>query len=167
MNKLINFDTFYDFMDKKGIDFTIATRYNSKEYILLSYTTFHDTENAINEYFKTYPDHTDIKKVIENGIVFSDEHSTCDDCGCICLLPESDYSYYKEGWFNYDLGYFQCTECMKKYNKEDYIEYHKNNPKRIIILLSVEDMKEQGYEQLSEASENGFYGIAQDPKAQY
>lgn len=99
-----------------------------------------------------------------------DEYCKCDNCQVIFADPHWDYNYYKEGVYMVDCfeDYVPiCAHCATTELKEDYIDYIKNNPKRVVQLLSKTDMEQDGWETITPECENGMYGINHDPQCIY
>jgi len=95
---------------------------------------------------------------------FSNQFISCDRCnGVIDMNETPNVDYY----INYNE--FICGNCVrdKKAEKEEYLEYIVNNPKRANTLLLDDDLIAAGFVKLDDQSQNGWYGISDDPKDIY
>lgn len=163
----------------------ISKRYETEEQFLLILDTLKEIKEFILDFLEKHPtlkeDYEGFKKFYNNpkkdfmllewfthdNYGYHDEYVRCEDCGCIFKLPSSDYSYYKEGIIFE--GEFDtvvcCKKCLDAFNKEDYINSKMNSPEEWVMMYSVEELVEMGWEKTNEnIYEYGLYGVSHDPE---
>lgn len=170
--------------EQEELQSEISERYDTDEQFLLLQDTKEEIESFLKEFLEK---HSEIKKeyelacqektyLINRPIIewftndnygFSDEWAQCEDCSCIFRLPNTDYSYYKEGIIfegEFD-SVICCKKCLDAFNKEDYITSKINSPEEWVMMYSVEDMQEMGWEKTNNnIYEYGMYEVSHDPE---
>lgn len=100
-----------------------------------------------------------IEQLLETNLVFSDEYTTCDDCGRV--VRTSPDSYHWQPSFYVGDGYVVCEKCFNSNEnyQEDYLQDKINDPKNAINgLISEEDLEELGFERInSDSFESGWH----------
>ena len=153
----------------------ISKRYNSDELFLLILDEDEDIKKAMQKIINNNPlllieynqSYDLIDWFTDGNYGYTDEYYICEDCHAIFMQPSVDYSYYKEG-IVFE-GEFDtvccCTNCLKEYHSEEYIESCKNNPKKLIIMYSKDDIISMGWNIVNDKEyENGMYGINDNPE---
>lgn len=110
----------------------------------------------------------DVEK--ETGIimVFSDEYTTCSDCGNVIRTEPNSYHWQPD--FYVGDGFIACNDCFN--NTEDYQEAYiaerVNNPKHAINgLLTEQQIENLGFERVGREFEDGWHHVNDDPQAIY
>lgn len=86
----------------------------------------------------------ELERMMEAEFVFSDEYTTCDDCGTVIAYNRDVSS--RPQYFEGD-GFICCLDCFERewdYQKE-YLERRINNYNNANELLSNEQLKELGF----------------------
>lgn len=99
---------------------------------------------------------------------FSDEYTTCDDCGNI--IRTSPNSYHWQPDFYIGDGFIVCNRCFNdnEYYQEEYLADKINNPKQAVNgLMTEEQIKELGFKKLNGEYEYGWYNVNHDPEKIY
>ena len=99
---------------------------------------------------------------------FSDEYTTCDDCGNI--IRTSPDSYHWQPDFYIGDGFIVCNRCFNDSEdyQEEYLADKINNPKQAVNgLMTEEQIKELGFEKLDSEYESGWYNVNHDPEKIY
>lgn len=91
---------------------------------------------------------------ILNNWGFSDEYTTCDECGDIIRTSATHYGWKPDYWINN--GSICCGKCIRNY-PEEYIEHLTNNYHAANTILNSEALEEYGYIKLPEQYETGFH----------
>lgn len=134
-------------------------------------------ENTLNSYIGTYDDKDflvlegwDDKKTIEENLGkdldgniaygFSDEYTTCSNCGKIVKTSADSYSWTPD-YVVFQGCMLLCTDCI---DIDDYIEELKNNPKNANVIFDESDFVEKGFIKLNDDEyESGWHGTNDDP----
>lgn len=94
---------------------------------------------------------------------FSDEYTTCSDCGGLIKTSPNSYSWTPDFAIVNDCELL-CGECIKA-NPQGYLEDLINNPSKANTILDSEDLEREGFKKLEENEyESGWYGKNDDPK---
>jgi|SRR5690606_26542128 len=99
---------------------------------------------------------------------FSDEYTTCDDCGNI--IRTSPDSYHWQPDFYIGDGFIVCNRCFNDSEdyQEEYLADKINNPKQAVNgLMTEEQIKELGFKKLNSEYEYGWYNVNHDPEKIY
>lgn len=99
---------------------------------------------------------------------FSDEYTTCNDCGNI--IRTSPDSYYWQPDFYVGDGFIVCNRCFNDSEdyQEEYLADKINNPKQAVNgLMTEEQIKDLGFEKLDSEYESGWYNVNHDPEKIY
>lgn len=112
----------------------------------------------------------EVEKALEASFVFSDEYSTCSDCGAV--IRTSPNSYHWQPDFYFGDGFIACNKCFNETEdyQEAYIQEKINDPKNAINgLISEGQLAELGFEKLNgDSYENGWHhGQTDDPQSIY
>ena len=100
---------------------------------------------------------------------FSDEFSTCENCGRSFQYSQSSYDDIPRWALIDGLGIF-CHECIRDEFEEEYIESVTNNPEQAlkITIINESRLAELGWKELEGKYENGLHeGMNDDPKSIY
>lgn len=123
-------------------------------------------KNAFDEYGIKWYDIVESALGCEWG--FSDEYTTCDDCGNI--IRTSPNSYHWQPDFYVGDSFIVCNKCFngsEDYQKE-YLADKINNPKQAVNgLMTEEQIEELGFEKLDSEYEYGWYNVNHDPEKIY
>jgi hypothetical protein len=127
-----------------------------------------DENKFVNFVQETVDIEDNIERDLELEIVYSDEYTTCTDCGKIIRTSPDSYSWQPD--FYVGDGFIVCNVCFN--DEEDYQEaYIKdkiNNPKSAINgLVTEKQLEELGFEKIGEEYEDGWYHVNDDPEAIY
>lgn len=99
---------------------------------------------------------------------FSDEYTTCDDCGNI--IRTSPDSYHWQPDFYIGDGFIVCNRCFNDSEdyQEEYLADKINNPKQAVNgLMTEEQIEELGFKKLNSEYEYGWYNVNHDPEKIY
>lgn len=98
----------------------------------------------------------------EDNWGFSDEYTTCSDCGYIIRTSPTSYSWTPD----YILrdGEILCTDCSKNRIEEIVDEDYCNNPSTAITCFEKKELMDLGFKLLDTEYENGWYGTTDNPK---
>lgn len=167
--KLFSSDLSSEIQKRMDQDYEFLLIYDDNEELidLMNETIyeFSEIKNDWDEYLKTskYPNIWDF--FFNDHYGYCDEYVKCEDCQSIFMLPNMDYSYYKEGMlFEYE-GEVKhlCKHCLQNYKKE-YLQNLENNPEYWCNMFTVDECKKSGYEVISMDFEHGLYGRVANPK---
>jgi hypothetical protein len=110
-----------------------------------------------------------VERDLEIEIVYSDEYTTCSDCGHIIRTSPTHYGWQPD--FYVGDGFIVCNECfIENGYAEDYIQEKINQPKNAINGLVTEvELQKMGFSKFNENSyESGYhYGQTDDPEKIY
>ena len=112
----------------------------------------------------------EIEEKLETNLVFSDEYTTCDNCGKVVRISPDPYGWQPD--FYAGGNGIICGDCVRENweYKEDYIQDKINNPKMAVNgVLSEDDLIALGFEKVNTDSyAAGWYdGQDDDPEAIY
>jgi len=108
---------------------------------------------------------TDVERELETTLVYTDEYTTCDDCGKIVRTAPDSYGWQPD--FYVGDGFIACGECFDAITdyQEAYLEERINNPKNAVNgMLSDTQLENLGFEKLEGGYESGWHpGQTDDP----
>lgn len=112
----------------------------------------------------------EIERELNVSFVFSDEYTTCTDCGKVIRTSPSGYSWQPD--FYVGDGFIACNKCFNDTEdyQEAYIQEKINSPKNAINgLISDSQLEELGFVKINKDSyESGYhYGQTDDPEEIY
>lgn len=112
----------------------------------------------------------EIESTLEINLVFTDEYTTCDDCGHVIRTSPDSYGWQPD--FFVGDGYIVCGKCFKdnKDYQEEYLQERINNPNNAINgIMDEDDLENLGFEKINTDSyENGWHhGQTDIPKEIY
>ena len=111
----------------------------------------------------------EVEREFDLYIAFTDEYTTCDDCGAIIRTEPNSYHWTPDYYLGD--GFIICNECFN--NEKDYQEAYLveriNNPNNANTILSDEQLEELGFTKFNSNSyEHGFHhGQTDDPREIY
>lgn len=160
----INSDSLWDDMyiniadDEDGVTYVIVDNHDSaNKFIAIVKDTLGIDKDNFNDF--------DVEN--ETGIimVFSDEYTTCCDCGNI-IRTEPDSYHWQPNFYIGD-GFIVCNKCFNDSEdyQEGYIENLINNPKNAINgLMTEEQVESLGFKKIGKEYEDGWYHVNDDPE---
>lgn len=171
--KLFSSDLSSEIQKRMDQDYEFLLIYDDNEELIdLMHETIYDIVNDSTDLKNDWDEYLKIMKnpniwdfFFNDHYGYCDEYAKCEDCQSIFMLPDMDYSYYKEGMlFEYEGEVkYLCKHCLQNYKKE-YFETLENNPRNWCKMFSVDECKEVGYEVVSIEFEHGLYGRTANPK---
>jgi hypothetical protein len=123
-------------------------------------------ELGLDENAKDY----EIEDMMETNFVFSDEYTTCSDCGHI--IRTSPDSYFWQPDFYLGDGFIVCKTCFDDVEdyQENYIKHRVNNPKEAVNgLMTEKQLENLGFRKYNQESfEHGLHnGQTDNPNEIY
>jgi hypothetical protein len=95
---------------------------------------------------------------------FSDEYTTCSNCGNVIRTSPDSYSWQPDFWLSD--GEILCSECVEN-NPDDYLDWqtdHRDSNR--VVNERLLDLSEHGFTKVLVGLENGFHpGQADNPTA--
>ena len=112
-----------------------------------------------------WEDVLEVLDIGEFGWGFSDEYTTCSDCGDVIRTSPDSYSWTPDFWLNSDYGEILCGDCVRQ-DPDDYIDWLIEQARQGQAvgchLVSPED---HGFRVIAEGLENELHdGQADDPR---
>lgn len=171
-----NFDKVYEYIRENHvwdrIDMEIAEDKDEDTYIIVhSHEDVNKLEEVVKDVLELEDEQIYVDEVLEVEVVFSDEYTTCSDCGKIIRTSPDSYHWQPDYYFGD--GFIACNQCFNDNEdyQEAYIEDKINDPKQAINgLVTEEQIEELGFVKFNaeESYENGWYeGQTDNPEEIY
>jgi hypothetical protein len=93
---------------------------------------------------------------------FSDEYTTCSECGGLIKTSPDSYSWTPDFAIVNECELL-CGDCIRT-SPDSYLQDLINNATRANTVLNDEQLEEAGFKQITEEYEAGWYGRFDDPK---
>lgn len=150
------------------IDLQWAEDHDGNYYVIVDSNSDEDKFEAFVK--ETIEIEDSVEKDLEIEIVYSDEYTTCSDCGKVIRTSPDSYGWQPD--FYVGDGFIACGECFRGQSdyQEHYLQERINNPKNAVNgLITEENLEEIGFVRLNKESfENGLHrGQTDNPEAIY
>lgn len=151
-NKEANIEKISEFIKSEEMDSYFAT-YQDSPFLIIEGC---EEEGKIEEFIGM-----DLYKAIGDDCGFSDEYTTCGNCGEVIRTSPDSYSWVA------DYAVQDCEiHCNKCIDRPQYLENLVNNFKNANTILEEQEILDAGFTRLDDY-EAGWYGRYDNPEAVY